>query len=222
MQPVHITCFSDVLCVWAWVAERRLVEVREVFGKDVDIDYRFISLFGNTRTKFGSGWQGRGGFEGYAAHVVEATAGFDHIALSPDAWKKVRPASSSPAHLLLKAVQLACPGEANTNVERLASALRSAFFAEARDIAQTDVQAEIAGKLGLPYEKLEACLADGTAHAALSLDAQEQQAHKIEGSPTLLLNNGRQKLFGNIGFRIIEANIQELLHEPSAGAASWC
>ena len=58
--------------------------------------------------------------------------------------------------------------------------------------------------------------------AALCRDAEAQQIHRIEGSPTYLLNNGRQKLYGNVGFRIIEANIQELLRKPSSGQASWC
>lgn len=221
-RPVHITCFSDVLCVWAYVAERRLVEVREQFGASVLIDYRYISIFGDTQAKFTEGWKDRGGFKGYADHVSEAIAGFDHIELNADAWRQVRPASSGPAHLLLKAVQLACPGKANENVERLAWALRLAFFAHARDIARTDVQMEIVDELALPREAIETALNDGAAFAALSRDADEQQLHRIEGSPTYLLNHGRQKLFGNVGFRIIEANIHELLHEPSAAQASWC
>lgn len=222
MTPVQITCFSDVLCIWAYVAERRLVEVREQFGPSVHIDYRFISIFGDTQSKFADGWKDRGGFEGYAAHVGEAVADFDHIELNANAWRKVCPASSAPAHLLLKAVQLACPGPASKNVERLAWALRLAFFAHARDIASTRVHNEILDELGLPRGAIDKALADGTAFAALSHDDAQQEKHKIEGSPTYLLNHGRQKLFGNVGFRIIEANIQELLHEPSASQASWC
>ena len=45
---------------------------------------------------------------------------------------------------------------------------------------------------------------------------------RIEGSPSFVLNDGRQKLYGNIGFRLIEANIQELLRAPHTEEASWC
>ena len=45
---------------------------------------------------------------------------------------------------------------------------------------------------------------------------------RVQGSPTFVLNDGRQKLYGNVGFRIIEANIQELLREPKPDQASWC
>jgi len=44
----------------------------------------------------------------------------------------------------------------------------------------------------------------------------------VRGSPTLLLNQGRQKLYGNVGYGVIEATIQELLREPDAGEVSWC
>ena len=44
----------------------------------------------------------------------------------------------------------------------------------------------------------------------------------IEGSPSVVLNAGRQKLYGNVGLRIIEANIQELLRAADGDQASWC
>ena len=31
-----------------------------------------------------------------------------------------------------------------------------------------------------------------------------------------------QKLYGNVGFRLMEANIQELLRAPGTDEASWC
>ena len=36
------------------------------------------------------------------------------------------------------------------------------------------------------------------------------------------MNDGRQKLYGNVGYGVIEANIKELLRSPVAGTASWC
>jgi len=36
-----------------------------------------------------------------------------------------------------------------------------------------------------------------------------------------VLNEGRQKLYGNVGFRIIEGSIKELLADPG-DRASWC
>ena len=62
----------------------------------------------------------------------------------------------------------------------------------------------------------------GRAHAALATDYKEAENSGVQGSPTFILNEGRQKLFGNVGYRIIEANIEELLRQPSADQASWC
>jgi protein-disulfide isomerase len=59
-------------------------------------------------------------------------------------------------------------------------------------------------------------------YAALSADYKEAENTGVKGSPTMILNEGRQKLFGNVGYRIIEANIQELLREPNPDQASWC
>ena len=37
----------------------------------------------------------------------------------------------------------------------------------------------------------------------------------------VLINEGRQKLYGNVGYRVIEANIEELLTD-NTDRASWC
>ena len=69
---------------------------------------------------------------------------------------------------------------------------------------------------------MRAVLDSGLAHADLEADYRDQQQLGIQGSPTFILNDGRQKLYGNIGYGVIEANIRELLRSPAAGAASWC
>jgi hypothetical protein len=32
----------------------------------------------------------------------------------------------------------------------------------------------------------------------------------------------RQKLYGNVGYRIVEANIEELLRKPDLDQYNWC
>ncbi len=61
---------------------------------------------------------------------------------------------------------------------------------------------------------------DGSAYAALTDDYQERERLGVSGSPTFVLNEGRQRLYGNVGYRVIEANVQELLHDARAGEAS--
>jgi len=44
----------------------------------------------------------------------------------------------------------------------------------------------------------------------------------VQGSLTFLLNEGRQRLYGNVGYSVIEANIKESFAEPKTGAANRC
>ena len=56
---------------------------------------------------------------------------------------------------------------------------------------------------------------------ALATDLERVAQLGVRASPTLDFNEGRQRLTGNVGYRILEANIQELLRTP-AGQQSWC
>ncbi len=80
---------------------------------------------------------------------------------------------------------------------------------------------EIAAELELPAMAMKEQFDSGRTLAAASRDAELQIEHRIDGSPTYLLNQGRQKLYGNVGYNIIEANVEEVLRRP-AEAASWC
>lgn len=217
--------FSDLLCVWAYCAQVRVDELRATFGARVNVRYRFITVFGSTAKKIGAGWAERGGFAAYAQHVRGVAQRFPHVTVHPDVWERVRPCTSLSPHLFLEAVKLlegAATSAQGGLLERASWALRLAFFRDARDIATTAVQMEIAEHLGVPRAGLEALLGDGRAMAALFEDLEAQTAQKVEGSPSLVFNEGRQKLYGNVGYRVIEANVEELLRDASPNAASWC
>ena len=73
----------------------------------------------------------------------------------------------------------------------------------------------------LPGTAIRDRMLDGSALAALSLDMEHKAGYQLQGSPTLLMNNGRQKLYGNVGYKVMEANVSELLQNPE-DRASWC
>ena len=154
---------------------------------------------------------------------------FPHIQVHPEIWLKTRPATSASAHLFMKAVQQWHHGAAEENRHssarvfgQILGAFRTAFFRDCRDIARWDVQCQIAEALGVDLAAIERCIHSGTAFASLAADYQDAAKMRIEGSPSFVLNEGRQKLYGNVGFHLIEANIQELLRSPGANEASWC
>jgi predicted DsbA family dithiol-disulfide isomerase len=224
LKRLPIVYFSDVLCVWAFFAELRLAEVRRAFGEQVELEYRFCPVFGDVPGKIAAAWQSRGGYEGFGDHVRHAAQAFPETTLHPDLWRSVRPASSASPHLYLKAVQFAekegkC---AAGTFERALRHMREAFFVRGLDIARREVQRGVGEEAGAGGAQVQVYLEDGRAHAALSADYKDAESLGVKGSPTMILNEGRQKLFGNVGYRIIEANIQELLRDPNPDQASWC
>jgi predicted DsbA family dithiol-disulfide isomerase len=224
MKTVPIIYFSDALCVWAYIAELRVAAIRAAYGPQVRFQPRFCSVFGDTARKITTTWAAKGEYAGFNAHLRHAAEAFPEIRLNPDIWLTVRPASSTGAHLFLKAVLLAEQAGQCTegSMEKVMTGLRQAFFEQARDIARWTVQCDVAGQAGVDPATVEALIHDGSAFAALASDYQDADAMGIQGSPSFVLNEGRQKLYGNVGYRIIDANIQELLRTPQADQASWC
>ena len=224
MAAVQIEHFSDVLCAWAYFSEPRIAEVHLNFRDSVQITHRFVSVFGDVPGKIEAAWQAKGGYDAFAEHTHHNAKQFPELHLNAKIWRESRPASSLSPHLYLKAIEL-CEKEGHCPAGSFAKAvskMRVAFFAHGQDIAQAEVQQAVGDSLGAKGETVRGFLADGRAHAALSADYKAAEVLCISGSPTLVLNQGRQKLYGNVGYRIIEANIQELLRGPKADEASWC
>ena len=223
LEPIRITHFSDALCVWAYVSQIRVDELEKTFPGRVALDYRYFHVFGNVPKKIEASWQDRGGVRGYSDHVKSVVEKFGHVAVHASAWVSNTPQSSMPSHLLLCAVRVLEarqelePG----SLERTAWAVRQAFFQECKDISRQGVLLGIAEQLRLPLAGIERTLESGAAHAALAEDLDLARQHTIQASPTLLFNEGRQRLTGNVGYRILEANIRELLDSPP-GQVSWC
>jgi predicted DsbA family dithiol-disulfide isomerase len=228
---IQMTYASDVLCIWAFVAEARLEELRGEFGAQVELDYRFIPVFGATHHRIGEGWKDRGGYASFGEHVREVAAGFPHVALGDGLWTDVRPTTSATAHEILCAVRLlqaegsldaGRPADGGrTTFEEAIWQVRCAFFQHGRDISRREVVLDVVQKAGVSRDAVEDKLGSGAALAGLCRDIELRDRRKIEGSPTFYLNQGRQKLYGNVGYRVISANVRELLERPP-GQASWC
>jgi predicted DsbA family dithiol-disulfide isomerase len=231
-MTTHISYVSDVLCIWAYVAEARLDELRKEFGSSIALEYRFIPIFGATKYRIGEGWEDRGGYGGFGEHVREVAAGFPHVSVSEDVWNEVAPTTSSTAHEMLCATRLLVdegvvdmrPDDdlgGRTVFEEATWQVRRAFFEHARDISDRDVVLDVLGQVGISTAAIEAKLKSGEAMAEVCRDIELRDEYKIEGSPTYYLNQGRQKLYGNVGYRVVSANLRELLERPGH-QASWC
>lgn len=215
---VQIDYYTDVLCVWAWIVQRRIDEIDAEWGDKVALNNFCVDVFGNTGNRIGKGWAERGGFDAFAKHVEESAAPFDTAPVNSKIWREVRPASSAMAHLVLKAAAI---GVDESTATHLALAIRRAFFVDAQDIGIKDVLLDVATDAGLDRQALQSTIDSGQAIAALQADYEQAKNQSIKGSPSWVLNSGRQVLYGNVGYRLISANIDELVNRPQ-DETSWC
>ena len=222
-NSVEITHYSDVLCIWAYVAQIRCDELLERFPDQTSIDCRYFHVFGDVAGKMEASWSARGGLAAYAEHVKGVAEGFPHVEVHDDVWVRSTPRSSMPAHLVLCAVRgMVTDGEAEScSTARAAWAIRLGFFRDALDVSRRPTLLELVEAQGLPAAAIEVRLDDGRAHATLATDLDEARRQGIETSPSLVFNEGRQRLAGNVGYRILEANVRELLERPG-DQSSWC
>ncbi len=233
MPKITIDIFTDVLCLWAYSAQIRFDQLKRDFGDQLELRYRYIPIFAAAKKRIAKGWKDKGGFEGFNQNLRETARQWEHVELHPRVWLDNVPESSSVPHLYLKALQLLedkgmidrepLPKHDQRSLfEAYAWEIRRAFFAEARNIGEMACLDQIAETLGVPVVPVHELLDNGSAHAALHEDLEARDEYMVPGSPTLVFNDGRQRLYGNVGYRIIEANIRELLSDKQSGLASWC
>jgi predicted DsbA family dithiol-disulfide isomerase len=223
MTTIHIDYFTDILCVWAYIAQARINELHEEFENEISLSSHYLPIFGHVHKKIEQQWKNKDGINGYASHVQSVAKGFDHIQLHPDIWVKNTPTSSLPAHLYLSAIKLL---ERNAECQkgteaRISWALREAFFIHCKDISDRNTLVELIKDANINIDILHKHIDSGAAFAVLSEDMKMAMDMNIKSSPTLIFNEDRQRLTGNVGYKIIQANIRELLNSPNK-QHSWC
>jgi predicted DsbA family dithiol-disulfide isomerase len=202
--PVVIDYYSDILCVWAWIAQRRIDELNVKLSSKIELRYHYLDVFGDASNKIPNQWAERGGYAGFAKHVTDSAAPYPDAPINPDIWHKVRPNTSANAHLVLKAIELS---DGKDKSIEMALLIRQAFYIEGQDIAQLSLLLSLADAAGIDCERINKALYDGSAMASLMADSY-------------IIDNGRQVLYGNVGYRVLLANIEEHLKQPTE-EASW-
>jgi len=217
-SPLIVDYYSDILCVWAWIAQRRIDELNKQLGDKIELKYHYLDVFGDAANKVPTQWQDRGGYDGFSTHVVEAASIYEDAHINVDIWSKVRPTSSANPHLVLKAIELTY--SCKQSIE-FALKFRQAFFIEAINISHLEVLFAIIEDAGLDSMQVNKAILDGNAMASLMQNYQQAKALSLKGSPSYIIDNGRQTLYGNVGYRVLLANIEEQLNKPES-EASWC
>lgn len=217
-RELVIDYYTDILCVWAWVAQRRIEELDKKLGGRIELRHHYMDVFGDVPGKMNTQWGSRGEYVGFAEHVQVSASVFDYAHVNPRIWREVKPVTSANAHLLLKAIEISY--DKKRSIE-LAFVFRSAFFIDACDIGDLEVLKELVKANGLEPDVIAESIDNGSAMAALMGDYQRSRQQGLKGSPSYVLDEGRQTLYGNVGYRVLLANIEELLKNPG-DEASWC
>ncbi|MFT5806735.1 MAG: putative DsbA family dithiol-disulfide isomerase [Moritella dasanensis] len=217
-KPLIIDYYTDALCVWAWIAQRRIDELNKQLGDKIELRYHYIDVFGDVADKMETQWKERGGYNGFAQHVQQSAATFEDVPTNPKIWTEIRPATSANAHLIIKAVELSYGTNKSADMALL---IRNSFFNGAQNIGELSVLYQLVYDCDLDLEVINTCVNDGTAMAALLRDYQQARQQTIKGSPSYVIDGGRQILYGNVGYRVILSNIEQHLKHP-AEEASWC
>jgi predicted DsbA family dithiol-disulfide isomerase len=224
-SPIVIDYYSDILCVWAWISQQRINKLNENWGSKIIWRYHYVDIFGDTQHKMKTQWKDKGGYSGFAKHVIDSAHSYDLDEVSPHLWTAIQPASSAQVHQAIKGIEILLGAPAAI---KFAEAVRHAFFVEGLDISLISVLNEViehtfsdSHDTSNVIFELKQLFDNGQSIAALMQDYQKAKVEGIKGSPTYVLNNGRQNLYGNVGFRVLNANIEELLKKP-INEASWC
>ena len=214
---VHVDYFTDVLCIWAFIGEKRLAEVQANLAEEIEVNLLFLPNFSACHQKINKGWSSKGGFNGYAEHVREVAEKFE-ITLHPDTWFKVRPSTSLLAHSVIKSIANTAGPE---KAAQYCSSVRNEFFKNAQDISSLIVLKAAAEKLNINWHAVMNDFNSGHGLAKLHEDFLLAKDYQITVSPAWVFNEGRQRLIGNVGYRVIEANLRELI-EQKPMPQLWC
>ncbi len=214
-KQIRVLHFSDIFCVWAYISQTRVDELLLEHAEQVLIEHHFVHVFGRGAAGQVERWRDKGGLEAYADHVLEVASRFDNLAIHPRVWRDNPPRSSLAPHLYLSAIAVAAddPG----TLRRALVALRRAFWVELADVCATATLTGIAEEIGISPDLVAQKLANGEAHEALGRDIELVRKYDIRTSPTFIFDDGRQRLVGNVGYRVIDANVRELVDNRECG-----
>lgn len=221
-MSLTITYYSDVLCIWGYSAKIKIDEMKKQFGDKIALEYRYTPLFVDMHAMLEKIWADKGGLQGYNKMMHKLNSGmFPYVEIHPEIGLKNLPHSSASCHQFLKAIDILekrgdikSDDAQNTLVEQVDWQIRLGYFRDAEDVSQTTKLMSIAEQLTISLSPIETLLSSGEAMAALASCTTDDKQKLIEGSPSFVLNEGRQKLYGNVGYHIIESNIKALLAPP--------
>ncbi|MGI2259341.1 DsbA family oxidoreductase [Shewanella sp. GXUN23E] len=208
-MPLILNFYSDVLCIWGWIGQHHNQTLLTRWSpSQVQWQYKLLELYGDVAARVKAQEKGEQAWHDYAAMSERLVSPIDGLSVHPDIWRHTRPTSSLMAHQAIKAVAL-CHGQSFAN--SFTDSVRSAFFAQARDISQFSVLREILRENHVQEDAVLAMMQSGAALAACVGEFRQAEKDKIPGSPCWAMDNLRYRLWGNIKPDIVVATVEQLI-----------
>ena len=186
---IRVVEYTDPYSIWCWGYEPLLRRFEVRYPHAIDVEVRMGGLFEDftpmreSWTRMSGGrWQDsiRAFFQGVASqHRMPMDA--DAMMREIDDFR-----STWPACVAFKAAE----AQGREAGWRFLRAMREAVCVEGKQIAQAEVQREIARATRLDEGRFAAALADGSAEAAFAKDREECAELGIAAFPTILVHRG--------------------------------
>ncbi len=71
-KPLMIDYYTDILCVWAWIAQRSIDEFNSQLGNKFELRYHYIDVLGDVDKKIEAHWKQAGA--SYRCRLALATS----------------------------------------------------------------------------------------------------------------------------------------------------
>jgi predicted DsbA family dithiol-disulfide isomerase len=184
-QPLSVDLFSDIVCPWCYIGERRFEEARAQVGSaiPVEVRYRPFQLDPAAPTEarpLNDYLQGRFGAaaERMKQNVSNAAAS---VGITID-WKRALAVNTRNAHRLMRLAR----EESHASQRALLEALFAAHFTHGVDISDPAELARMAEESGMDGNRTRAWLESDAGELELRQEIEEAQALGIQGVPAFV------------------------------------
>jgi predicted DsbA family dithiol-disulfide isomerase len=203
MQQLRLIVYSDYLCPWCYNGTVRLRRIRQEYGEQVSLQWRSFLLRpepspSRNLEKF------RAYTQSWLRPAAEPDSGRFRV------WRSDAgpPSHSVPPHLLAKAAATL----GSDAFDAMHEHLMEAYFADNRDITDTDVQRELWSEVGLSAEAFERVLDPALLQATLR-EHQEALDAGVTGVPAARIEGREGLILGAYPIELYQRWIRRALEE---------
>jgi predicted DsbA family dithiol-disulfide isomerase len=211
---VEIQIWSDVICPWCYIGQRRLATALEGFDGDVTVTYRAYQLDPTPvpeplpiKAALAAKFGGTERAEQMFAHVSAIAAG-DGLRLDFD---RAIAANTFDAH------RLVAWAAAQGRQREMVGALQQAHFTDGLDIGSHADLAEVAGSIGLDPSAALAYLSSDGGTDAVDADLAEARELGISSVPTFVID-GRYAIQGAQEVAVLRDALDEIARREAVDA----